>query len=412
MRATAALSLPVTEIRKDFPNLQAEIRGKPLAYLDNAATTFKPTSVLAAMDDYYQKTCSNVHRGVHFLTEEATAQFEASREKVKNFLNARAPEEIIFTRGATDSINTVVQSYGRKFLKPGDEIIISHMEHHSNIVPWQMLCEEKGCVLRVIPINDQGEILYEEFEKLLNPKTRFVSVVYVSNSLGTINPVKRIIEAAHRLKASVLIDAAQAVNHLKVDVQELDCDFLVFSGHKLYGPTGIGVLYGKRELLENMPPAQGGGDMISAVTFEKTTYNALPYKFEAGTPPIAQVIGLGAAVDYVQGIGLERIAEYEKELLDYGTKALSAISDLRMIGTASDKAAILSFVLPHVHAHDVGTLVDEEGIAIRTGHHCTMPLMQRFGVPATCRASLAFYNTPQELDRLVVAIGKAKEVFS
>jgi len=412
MKDTLTISFPVVDIRKDFPNLEVQVHGRPLAYLDNAATTFKPRSVLRALENYYQKTCSNVHRGVHHLTEQATADFEGAREKIKNFLNARQPSEVIFTRGTTDSINVVAQSYGKKFLKPGDEIVISHMEHHSNIVPWQILCEEKGCVLKVIPINDQGELIYEEFEKLLNPKTKFVSIVYVSNSLGTVNPVLKIIAAAHRLKAPVLVDGAQAVNHRKVDVQDLDCDFLVFSGHKLYGPTGIGVLYGKSELLETMPPAQGGGDMISSVTFEKTTYNVLPYKFEAGTPPIAGAIGLGAAIDYVQSIGLKAIAEYEKELLDYGTKALSSIPDLRLIGTAPEKIAVLSFVLPHIHAHDVGSLVDEEGVAIRTGHHCTMPVMQRFGVPATSRASLAFYNTKAEIDRLVEAIYKAKEVFS
>ena len=405
------MSFNVEHIRKDFPNLNALVHGKPLIYLDNAATTFKPASVIEAVDNYYRNGSSNVHRGVHYLSERATAQFEETRRKVKNFINARQTTEIIFTRGATDAINVVTQSYGRTFLKSGDEILISHMEHHSNIVPWQMLCEEKKCVLKVIPINDEGELIWEEFEKLLTPKTKFVSIVYVSNSLGTINPVKKIIQAAHRLKVPVLVDGAQAVNHLKVDVQDLDCDFLVFSAHKLFGPTGVGVLYGKAELLNKMPPAQGGGDMIASVTFEKTTYNVLPHKFEAGTPPIAGVIGLGAAIDYVEKIGLQNIFAYEKELLEYGTKALRVIPDLRMIGTAKEKAAVLSFVLPNIHPHDLGTLVDEDGIAIRTGHHCTMPVMQRFKVPATARASLAFYNTKTEIDKLVEAIQRAKVVF-
>lgn len=405
------MSFNVEQIRKDFPNLNRKVHGKPLVYLDNAATTFKPLSVIEAVVNYYQSGSSNVHRGVHYLSEHATAQFEETRRKVKNFLNARQAPEIIFTRGTTDSINIIAQSYGRTCLKPGDEILISHMEHHSNIVPWQMLCEQKGCVLKVIPINDAGELLWEEFEKLLNPKTKLISIVYVSNSLGTINPVKKIIQAARRNRIPVLVDGAQAVNHLKVDVQDLDCDFLVFSGHKLFGPTGIGVLYGKAALLNQMPPAQGGGDMIASVTFEKTTYNVLPHKFEAGTPPIAGVIGLGAAIDYVQKIGLENIFEYEKTLLEYGTRALGAISDIRIIGTAKEKAAVLSFVLPNIHPHDLGTLVDEDGIAIRTGHHCTMPIMQRFGVPATARASLAFYNTKEEIDKLVEAVSRAKEVF-
>lgn len=405
------MSLNINQIRKDFPNLKTKVHGKSLVYLDNAATTFKPKSVIEAVKNYYESGCSNVHRGVHYLSEHATALFEETRRKVKNFINARQISEIIFTRGATDSINIVAQSYGRTFLKPGDEILISHMEHHSNIVPWQMLCEEKGCVLKVIPINDEGELIWGEFEKLLTSKTKFISIVYVSNSLGTINPVKKIIQAAHRLKIPVLIDAAQAVNHLKVDVLDLDCDFLVFSGHKLFGPTGVGVLYGKADLLNQMPPAVGGGDMIASVTFEKTTYNVLPHKFEAGTPPIAGVIGLGAAIDYVEKTGMQNIFAYEKELLEYGTKALGTIADLRIIGTAKEKAAVLSFILPNIHPHDLGTLVDEDGIAIRTGHHCTMPIMQRFGVPATARASLAFYNTKEEIDKLVVAIKRAEEVF-
>ncbi len=405
------MSFDVQTIRKDFPNLNVKVHGKPLVYLDNAATTLKPYPVIKALDEYYSTGTSNIHRGVHALSERATANFEAARLKVRKFIGAKHAHEIIFTSGTTDSINLVAQSYGRHFLKSGDEILISHMEHHSNIVPWQLLCEEKGCVLKVIPINDQGELLLDEFEKLIGPKTKLVSIIYVSNSLGTVNPVKKVIETAHRHKIPVLVDGAQAVNHLKINVQELNCDFLAFSGHKLFGPTGVGVLYGKEEFLNRMPPWQGGGDMISSVTFEKTTYNVLPYKFEAGTPNIAGVIGLGAAVDYVSSIGIDRIAQYEKELLDYGTQVLQRIPDLRLIGTAKDKVSILSFAHPLIHAHDLGTLVDEEGIAIRTGHHCTQPLMKRFNVPATARASLAFYNTKEELDKLAEAVKKAKEVF-
>ncbi len=405
------MSLNVAAIRKDFPNLHVNVHGKPLVYLDNAATTFKPSVVIEALQQHYRQTTANVHRAVHYLSERATTEFERSREKIKKFINAPKVSEIIFTKGTTESINLVVNSYGRAFLKAGDEIIISEMEHHSNIVPWQMLCEEKGCVLRVIPINDRGELIWDEFEKLLNKKTRFVSVVYISNSLGTINPVREMIEAAHRLNIPVLLDAAQAVSHCTVDVQELDCDFLVFSGHKLFGPTGVGVLYGKADLLNMMPPYQGGGDMISSVTFEKTTYNVLPYKFEAGTPNIADVIALGAAVDYLSAMDFAAIEEYEQELLQYGTSALLAVPGLKIIGTAENKVAILSFVLPNIHAHDLGTLVDEEGVAIRTGHHCTQPVMKHFQVPATSRASLAFYNTKPEIDQLVAAIHKAREVF-
>ena len=402
----------VEEIRKDFPNLLREVHGKPLVYLDNAATTFKPKSVIEALEKYYLSECSNVHRGVHTLSEQATADYEGARKKVAQFINAKHAHEIIFTRGTTEAINIVAQSYGRTFLKKGDEILITHMEHHSNIVPWQILCEQNGCRLKVAPINDNGELILKEFEKLIGPKTKFISVVYISNSLGTVNPVKEIVKLAHAHKIPILLDGAQAVNHTKVDVRDLDCDFLAFSGHKLFGPTGIGVLYGKEEFLNKMPPMQGGGDMISSVTFEKTTYNVLPYKFEAGTPHIAGAIGLGAAIDYVKSVGIENIAEYERELLQYGTKALKAIPGLRLIGTAQEKAAILAFVLPFIHPHDLGTLVDEEGIAIRTGHHCTMPLMERFKVPATARASLSFYNTKSELDALVEAIYKAKDIFS
>lgn len=407
----ACMIFNIDEIRRDFPNLAREVHGKPLVYFDNAATTFKPKSVIEAMEKYYLDECANVHRGVHYLSEIATAMFENSRKKVKEFINASSDAEIIFTRGTTDSINLVMQGYGRKFFKAGDEIVISHMEHHSNIVPWQMLCEEKGCVLKVAPINDAGELIFEEFEKLLTPKTKLVSIVYISNSLGTINPVKKIIHAAHKHKIPVLIDGAQAVGHTKVDMKDLDCDFFVFSGHKLFGPTGIGILYGKTEMLEKMSPAQGGGDMIASVTFEKTTYNILPYRFEAGTPNIAGAIGLGTAIDYVNSVGFKNIAKQEEELLLYGTKALQSIPGLRLIGTAKEKVPVLSFVFENIHAHDLGTLVDEEGVAIRTGHHCTMPLMARFKVPATARASLSFYNTKQEIDVLVEAVFKAKEVF-
>ena len=405
------MDIDVKKIRQDFPNLHVSVHGKPLVYFDNAATTFKPRSVAQAMDEYYQKYTSNVHRGIHELSEKATAAYEATRGKVQKFLNARGSKEIIFTRGTTESINLVAYSYGRHFLKDGDEILISEMEHHSNIVPWQMLCEEKGCVLKVIPFNDQGELICEEFERLLTAKTKLLSIVHISNSLGTINPVKKMIKAAHARGALVLVDAAQAVGHRRVDVQDLDCDFLAFSGHKLFGPTGVGVLYGKAELLDKMPPFHGGGDMISSVTFEKTTYAALPYKFEAGTPAVAEVIGLGAAIDYVLSVGFERIEAYEQSLLEYGTRALHKVPGLKLIGTAKEKAAVLSFILPGVHPHDIGTLVNDQGIAIRTGHHCTQPVMKHFGVPAASRASLSFYNTTAEIDRLVEALLKVREVF-
>ena len=409
---TEMMTFNVAKIRKDFPNLNLKVRGKSLVYLDNAATTFKPQSVIAAIEQHYRSETSNVHRGVHYLSEQATEAFEQSRKKVKNFINASKIAEVIFTRGTTESINLVAYSYGRQFLKAGDEILISHLEHHSNIVPWQILCQEKGCVLKVAPINDQGELIWEEFEKLLTPRTKLVAMVYISNSLGTINPIKRVIEAAHQRKIPVLVDAAQAVNHRSLDVQELDADFLAFSGHKLFGPTGIGVLYGKEKFLEVMPPFLGGGDMIASVTFAKTTYNVLPHKFEAGTPHVAGAIGMGKAIDYIQSIGFEGIVEHEKELLEYGTKALATIPDLRLIGTAKSKAAILSFVIPGIHPHDLGTLVDREGVAIRTGNHCTQPVIERFGLPATARASLAFYNTTEELDQLVSALNKAKKIFS
>ena len=404
-------SFDVERIRNDFPILKQQVHGKPLVYLDNAATSQKPQVVIDTVTQYYLAQNSNVHRGVHFLSEQATQAFEGARAKVARFLNASNAREVIFVRGATEGINLVAQSYGRTFIKAGDEILISAMEHHSNIVPWQMLCEQIGARLRVIPFNYDGELFLDEYERLLNEWTKLVAVVHVSNALGTINPIKQIIEMAHRRGIPVLVDGAQAVPHMRVDVQDLDCDFYAFSGHKLFGPTGIGVLYGKADLLEAMPPYQGGGDMISAVTFEKTHYNTLPYKFEAGTPDIAGVIGLGVAIDYLSEIGLDAITAYEHELLAYATDALSTIKGVRIIGTAREKAGVLSFVLDGIHAHDIGTILDHEGIAIRAGHHCAMPVMQRFGVPATARASLAFYNTKEEVDALIRAIYKVIEVF-
>ena len=402
----------VSRIRKDFPILAQQVHGKPLVYLDNAATSQKPQSVLDTLNRYYTTENSNIHRGIHYLSEQATADYEESRSKIRRLVNASDDREIIFVRGTTEGINLVAGSYGRANVGEGDEVIISAMEHHSNIVPWQILCQERGAQLRVVPMNDDGELLVDEYERLLGPRTRLVSMVHVSNSLGTINPVRRVIEMAHSRGVPVLVDGAQSAPHMNVDVQDLDCDFFAFSGHKLYGPTGIGVLYGKADLLESMPPYQGGGDMIKSVSFEKTTYNSLPYKFEAGTPNIAGTIGLGAAVDYVNSIGLESIESYEHELLEYGTKALSSISGLRLVGTARKKAGILSFVLEGVHPHDIGTILDSEGIAVRTGHHCTQPVMERFGVPATARASLAFYNTREEIDALVKGIDKVMEIFS
>lgn len=401
----------VNRIREDFPILKQVVHGKPLVYLDNAATTQKPLQVLKELEKYYNTMNANIHRGVHALSQEATEAYESARIKIKKFINALGKNEIIFTRGTTESINLVAQTYGRKNFNEGDEIIISHMEHHSNIVPWQLICEEKKAKLRVIPIDDSGELVFEEFEKMINEKTKFVSIVYASNSLGTVNPVKRIVEVAHSFNVPVLLDAAQAVNHLTIDVQELDCDFLAFSGHKLYGPTGIGILYGKVNHLENMPPYQGGGDMISKVTFEKTLYNELPYKFEAGTPNIAGAIGLGAAIDYVEKTGLDKIARYENELLEYATEKISELKALRIIGTSKNKISVLSFVLENVHPHDVGTFLDFEGVAIRTGHHCTQPIMDRYGIPATSRASFGMYNTFEEVDVLINGLKKILEVF-
>jgi cysteine desulfurase / selenocysteine lyase len=402
----------VSAIRSDFPILQQKVHGKPLVYLDNAATSQKPQPVIDAVLHFYTSDCSNIHRGVHALSERATKAYEETRAKVRRFINAAEEREIIFVRGTTEGINLVAQSYGATHIQAGDEIIISAMEHHSNIVPWQILAEQKGAALRVVPINDSGEFLMDEYRKLLGPRTRLVSVAHVSNALGTVNPVREIIQLAHRWNAPVVIDGAQAVPHMRVDVRQLDCDFYAFSSHKMYGPTGTGVLYGKARLLEAMPPYQGGGDMISSVTFEKTIYNKLPHKFEAGTPNIADGIAFGAAIDYLERIGLENIAAYEHELLEYATQALNAIPGVRLIGTAREKASVVSFVLEGVHPHDMGTILDQDGIAIRTGHHCAQPVMDRFGVPATARASLSFYNTREEIDALADGVRKVSEVFN
>jgi cysteine desulfurase / selenocysteine lyase len=402
----------VERVRADFPILQQKVRGKPLVYLDNAATSQKPRAVIEAISRYYEGTNANIHRGVHFLSEHATEEYEAVRGIARKFLNAPESREIIFVRGTTEGINLVAQSYGRAHIHAGDEILITDMEHHSNIVPWQILCDERGAKLRVAPINDAGELELDEFANLLGSKTKLVAITHVSNALGTINPIRRIVEMAHSRNVPVLVDGAQAVPHLKVDVQALDCDFYSFSGHKVYGPTGIGVLYGKAALLEAMPPYQGGGDMIASVTFEKTIYNKLPYKFEAGTPDIAGVIGLGAALEYVNALGIENIGAHENDVVAYAAAAVSAIPGVRLIGTAREKASVLSFVLDNVHPHDIGTILDQEGIAIRTGHHCSQPVMKRFGVDATARASFGLYNTKQEADALVRGIEKVREVFT
>ena len=408
---TSPSALDVDRVRQDFPILHRTVHGKPLVYLDSAATTQKPRLVLDALAQYYAHGNANIHRGVYLLSEEATAAFDGARTKVQRFINARSHREVVFTRSSTESINLVAQSFGRQNIGPGDEILITHMEHHSNIVPWQLLCEQTHARLCVAPIDDHGELLMDEFERLLSPKTKLVAVVHLSNSLGTINPVTEIISLAHQRHVPVLVDGSQAAYHMPVDVQALDCDFYVFSGHKLYGPTGIGVLYGREALLHSMPPYQGGGDMIRSVTFEKTTYADLPHKFEAGTPHIAGAVGLGAAVDYISRIGFDKIAIHEKDLIEYGTAALSEIPGLRMIGTARHKASVLAFVLKGAHPHDVGTIVDMEGVSIRTGHHCTQPVMERFGVPATARASVAMYNTRQEIDQLVHALHRVRETF-
>ena len=399
-------------VRADFPVLQQQVNGRPLVYLDNGATSQKPQAVIDELVRYYSTENANVHRGVHTLSQNATEDYEGARAKVKRLLNAADDHEVVFTRGTTDSLNIVAQSFGKQTLEAGDEVIVSNMEHHSNIVPWQMLREEKGVVLRVVPIDESGELLMDEYERMLSPRTKLVSITHVSNALGTILPVEQIIGMAHAHGIPVMLDGAQAVPHMAVDVQALDCDFYVFSGHKLFGPTGIGVLYGKAELLESMPPVQGGGDMIKSVTFERTIYNDLPYKFEAGTPNIAGAIGLGAAIDYVQSVGYQSFAAYEDELLEYGTKALETIEGLRIIGTAPRKAGILSFVMENVHPHDIGTILDAEGVAVRTGHHCAQPVMQRFQIPATVRASMAMYNTKEDIDALVRAIDRVIEVFS
>ncbi|MBI1746153.1 MAG: cysteine desulfurase [Acidobacteria bacterium] len=401
----------VQKIRQDFPILNQKVHGRPLIYLDNAATSQKPQAVIDTITRYYLEQNANIHRGVHYLSEWATRAYEESRLKAQRFLNATDAREIIFVRGATEAINLVAHSYGLKYITAGDEILISAIEHHSNIVPWQMLCQTTGAILRVAPMNDQGELLLDEYERLLGPRTKLVSLVHVSNALGSLNPIKAMVAMARRWNARVMVDGAQAAPHLAIDVQELDCDFYTFSGHKVFGPTGIGVLYGKREWLEQMPPYQGGGDMIISVSFEKTEYNHLPFKFEAGTPHIAGAIGLGAALDYVNQIGLDTIARYEHDLLAYATEAVAAIPGLRLIGTAREKAGVLGFVLDGVHAHDIGTVLDHAGIAIRAGHHCAMPVMKRLGVPATARASLAFYNTKEEIDALVQGIYKVKEMF-
>ncbi len=402
----------VKKVREDFPILQTKSRGRKLVYLDNAATTQKPNSVIERIKKYYEEENSNVHRGVHYLSELATKHFEDARETVRKFINAGSTKEIIFTRGTTEAINLVANSFGKTFINEGDEIIISEMEHHSNIVPWQLLCEERKAVLKVIPFDDNGELILEEFENALSDRTKLVSIVHISNSLGTVNPIKQIIEVAHSYAIPVLVDGAQSIMHTKIDVQELGADFFVFSGHKLYGPTGIGILYGKEDLLEQMKPYQGGGDMIKSVTFQKTTYNELPYKFEAGTPNIEGAIGLKAAIDYIEKIGLDQIANYENELLQYATEKLLSIPQLKIIGNAKNKASIISFILENIHPHDVGTILDHEGIAVRTGHHCTQPIMEHFKIPATTRASFSFYNTKEEIDLLWEGIQKVIKVFA
>jgi len=395
------------KIRKDFPLLKREMNGKPIVFLDSAASSQKPNYVLKAMDSYYKKLHANVHRGVYQLSQEATDAFEKSRRLVKEFINAPSEKECIFVRGTTEGINLVASTYGRKNLQAGDEVLISTMEHHSNIVPWQMVCEEKGAHLKVVPINEEGEMIMSEFDKLLTDKTKIVSINHISNALGTINPIREVIAKAHAKGIPVLIDGAQAIPHLKIDVQELDVDFYTFSGHKMCGPTGIGILYGKAELLNAMPPYHGGGEMIETVTFEKTTYNTLPHKFEAGTPDIAGVVGIGAAVEYMQKIGHEAIVQHEQELLDYATTELKKIDGLRIVGEAKEKASVVSFLLGKAHPYDVGTILDKLGIAVRTGHHCTQPLMARYEIPGTVRASFAFYNNKEDVDKLVEGVKRA-----
>ncbi len=404
--------LDIERVRKDFPILERSVYGKPLAYLDNAATSQKPRAVLDAVTGYYARSNANIHRGVYLLSEEATTAYEAARETVRGFVNAASADEIVFVRGTTEAINLVAQSYVRPRVTEGDEILITHMEHHSNIVPWQLVRDKTGAVLKVAPINDRGELELEVFERLLGPRTRFVAITHVSNALGTINPVKELVRMAHAQGVPVLLDGAQAVPHLQVDVQDLGCDFYTFSGHKTYGPSGIGALYGRAERLEEMEPYQAGGEMILAVTFEHTTYNRVPHKFEAGTPNIEGAIGLGAALDYLTGLGLDAVKAHEEELLEYATQVLCEIPDLRLIGTARSKVSVLSFALGEIHSHDVGTVLDQEGIAVRSGHHCAQPLMERFGVTGTARASFGVYNTREEVDRLVAGLQRVREIFN
>jgi cysteine desulfurase/selenocysteine lyase len=414
MSLAAATHRPIFDVhrvREDFPILRQTVHGKPLVYLDNAATTQKPQAVMDALTRSLLEENANIHRGVHLLSERATRAYEAARGKVQRFLNAGEAREIVFVRGTTEAINLVAQTFGRSRVGAGDEIVISEMEHHSNIVPWQLLCEQTGARLRVVPITDEGELRLDEYERLIGERTKLVAIVHLSNSLGTINPVAEIIEIAHRRGVPVLVDGAQAASHLPIDVRALDCDFYAISAHKLFGPTGAGALYGKAALLDAMPPYQGGGDMISAVSFERTTYNVVPHKFEAGTPNIAGVIGMGAAIDYLRGLDFPAVIDYEHDLLEYGTRRLSEIDGLRLVGTARRKASILSFVIEDVHPHDIGTILDQEGVAVRTGHHCCMPVMDRLGVPATVRASLALYNTREEIDALVAGLHKVREVF-
>ena len=411
-RLATEKALDVERIRRDFPILARTVNGKPLVYLDNAASSQRPLAVLRAVEEYETHLHSNVHRGVHALSQAATAAYEGARDRVRRFINARSTREIVFVRGTTEAINLVAQSYARPRVGPGDEILITALEHHSNIVPWQLVCEQTGCTLKVAPIDRRGELQMDEFLKLLTPRTRLVAVAHVSNALGTVMPVERIVEAAHAQGVPVLIDGAQAVPHLSVDVRALGCDFYAFSGHKLYGPTGIGVLYGREELLQSMPPWQGGGDMILTVSFERTTYNELPWKFEAGTPNISGAVGLAASLDYVESIGIEAIAAHEQQLLALATAELRRIPGVEIIGTAAHKAAVLSFTMSGIHPHDIGTILDAEGVAVRTGHHCAMPVMEFFGVPATARASFGCYNTAEDVDRLVAALHKAREVFS
>jgi len=406
-----ASTFDIDRVRADFPILQLQVEGKPLVYLDNAASSQMPQPVIDRLVRYQTTQHANINRGVHYLSELATAEYEGSRRRLQRFINAREDREVIFTSGTTDAINLVMHGYGRKFIGAGDEIILTTLEHHSNIVPWQMLAEEKGAKIRVVPINDAGELLIDEYEKLFTERTKFVGVLHVSNALGTVNPVKEMIAFAHARNVPVLIDGAQAVPHMTVDVQDLDCDFYAFSGHKLCGPTGIGVLYGKAELLERMQPFKGGGDMILSVTFEKTTYNSIPHKFEAGTPPIAAAIGLGTAVDYLSSIGLDAIAAYELDLLNYATEQMSRMPGVRIIGTAATKTAVLSFEVEGVHPHDIGTLLNQEGVAVRTGHHCVQPVMLRLKVPATTRASFAFYNTMAEVDAFIAGVRTVQKIF-